>query len=88
MKVCPAGVKCLLLPFGYHTAQSKYLKLELRLAAVHTQMKLLAALSGISQTQAMDGNQGGERALTIKLMATRANIYILSRKPCMKTNLS
>jgi len=33
-------------------------------------MKLLAALSRISQIKAIDGNQGSGKALTIKLMAT------------------
>lgn len=65
-----SGAKYLLLPFGYHTAQCKYLKLELILAALHTEMKLLAALSRISQIKAIDGNQGSEKALTIRLMAT------------------
>lgn len=36
MEVCPAQAECLLLPFGHHTAQSKYLKLELGLPAMHT----------------------------------------------------
>lgn len=36
MEVCPAWAECLLLPLGHHTAQSKYLKLELGLAAMHT----------------------------------------------------
>lgn len=36
MEVCPAWAECLLLPLGHHTAQSKYLKLELGHAAMHT----------------------------------------------------